>query len=310
MWVNFPLNHSRENGCRPIVSPTSPRHSYPKVLSESVAKKLKPKLLKKLLIQRFYKEMSLQFSLEEHDRPLVSLSYQSSDEEMEVDSASVTDGPDGQDSDDDIQVLACYRENVPFPPQLIAGRALTTELAHCLNDVNIPDDDLIGSASTFTDPSQDLLDWCVGGPPRTSYGSNANDHPITYCGQLNPIRDSPWSPPPEDQGPSVDTYQPMQPHGSADSWFGNSHITGLGSSVSGSCGQPNETTQTGCVICGKSSADIKEEITLGYLEQTHIPGETYEQRIARRDAFQGGMKAGTFILVPGGVLETSEITDF
>ena len=243
--------------------------------------------------------MSLQFSLEEHDRPLVSLLYQSSDEEMEVDSVSVADGPEGQDSDDDIQVLACYRENIPFPPQLTAGRAMTTELAHCLNDLNIPDDDLIGSASTFTDPSQDLLHWCVGGPPRTSYGSNANDHPITYCGQLNPIRDSPWSPPLEDQGPSVDTYQPIQPHGSADSWYGNSHITGLGISVSGSCGQPNETTQTGCVICGKSSADIKEEITLGYLEQTHIPGETYEQRIARRDAFQAGMKAGTFILVPG-----------
>ena len=299
MWVNFPLDHSRETGSRPVVSLTSPHHSYCKVLSESVAKKLKSKLLKKLLIQRFYTEMSLQFSLEEHDRPLASLSYQSSDEEMEVDSVSVVDGPDGQDSDDEIQVLACYRENIPFPPQLIAGRAMTTELTHCSNDLNIPDDDLIGSASTFTDSSQDLLDWCVGGPRRTSYGSNANDHPITYCGQLNPIRDSPWSPPLEDQGTSIDTRQPMQPHGSADSWYGNSHITGLGISVSGSCGQPNETIQTGCVICGKSSADIKEEITLGYLEQTHIPGETYEQRIARRDAFQAGMKAGTFILVLG-----------
>ena len=108
--------------------------------------------------------MSLQFSLEEHDRPLVSLSYQSSDEELEVDSVSIADGPDGQDSDDDIQVLACYRENIPFPPQFTAGRAMTTELAHCSNDLNIPDDDLIGSVSTFTDPSQDLLDWCVGGP--------------------------------------------------------------------------------------------------------------------------------------------------
>ena len=41
--------------------------------------------------------MSLQFSLEEHHRPLVSLSYQSSDEEMEVDSVSVADGLDSQD---------------------------------------------------------------------------------------------------------------------------------------------------------------------------------------------------------------------
>ena len=142
-------------------------------------------------------------------------------------------------------------------------------------------------------------------PPRTSYGSNANDHPITYCSQLNPIRDSLWSPPLEDQGPSIDTHQPTQPHGPADSCYGNSHITGLGIRVSGSCGQPNETIQTGCVICGKSSADIKEGKTLGFLEQTHTPGETNEQRIARRDAFQAGMKAGTFILVPGGVSQAA-----
>ena len=84
--------------------------------------------------------MSLQFSLEDHHRPLVSLSYQSSDEEMEVDSVSVADS---QDSHVDIQVLACYRENMPFPPQFVAGRAMTTELTHCLNDLNIPDEDLI-----------------------------------------------------------------------------------------------------------------------------------------------------------------------
>ena len=83
--------------------------------------------------------MSLQFSLEEHHRPLVSLSCQSSDENMEVDTVSVIDALDDQDSDDDIQVFACYRETKPFPPQLVAGRAMTTELTHCLNDLNLPD---------------------------------------------------------------------------------------------------------------------------------------------------------------------------
>ena len=46
---------------------------------------------------------------------------------------------------------------------------------------------------------------------------------------------------------------------------------------------------------------IQEEMTLGYLEQTHEPGETYVQRIRRRDAFQAGMRAACVILVPGGV---------
>ena len=35
---------------------------------------------------------------------------------------------------------------------------------------------------------------------------------------------------------------------------------------------------------------MKEEVTLGYLESTHIPGE---QRQARRRAFHAGMKAGS-----------------
>ena len=128
---------------------------------------------------------------------------------MEVDSVTVADGLESQDFDDDIQVLACYRENTPFSPQFVAGRAMTTELKHCLNDLNIPDEDLIESISTFTDPSQDLLDWCAGGPPRIHYDSSVNNHPIVQCGHLNPIRDSPWSPPLEDQRPSNDVHQLM-----------------------------------------------------------------------------------------------------
>ena len=176
---------------------------------------------------------------------------------------------------------------------------MTAELTHCLNDLNLPNEDIIESITTFTDPSQDLLEWCAGGPPGTTYNPNENDHPITKCYGLNPIRDSPWSPPLEDQGPSSDAYHTLRPDVYTDSWYSNSHITGLGISISGNCGIPNETFQAGCVICGKSSIDIKEEITLGYLGQTHIAGETYDQRMARRHAFQAGLRAGTYILIRG-----------
>ena len=72
---------------------------------------------------------------------------------------SVRDGLDFHDSDDDIQVLACYPESTPFPPQLAAGRGMTSEPTQCLNDLSLPPEDLIDSVSTFTEPSQELLEW-------------------------------------------------------------------------------------------------------------------------------------------------------
>ena len=50
---------------------------------------------------------------------------------------------------------------------------------------------------------------------------------------------------------------------------------------------------------------IQEEMTLGYLEQTHEPGETYAHRIRRRNASEAGMRAASAILVPGGVSQAA-----
>ena len=59
------------------------------------------------------------------------------------------------------------------------------------------------------------------------------------------------------------------------------------------------------MVCGNSFAAIKEKITLEYLEKTHAAGGIYDQRQARRKAFQAGMKAGFYILVPRGVSQTA-----
>ena len=65
--------------------------------------------------------MSMQFDVEDFIRPLVSALYESSEKDMEVDSASVTAIEQGQDADSDIEVIACYREAPVFPPQLAGG---------------------------------------------------------------------------------------------------------------------------------------------------------------------------------------------
>ena len=85
---------------------------------------------------------------------------------MAIDSINSTeDVQDIASEEDDIQVLASYRYNDEFPPQLAAGRAMTTELSECLNDLNIPLSEPIDSVSTFSEPSNSLIDWFLCNPP-------------------------------------------------------------------------------------------------------------------------------------------------
>ena len=105
--------------------------------------------------------------------------------------------------------------------------------------------------------------------------------------------------------PSYQYENYSQHEQNSNQWTHNPQITGSAITVSGSCGLANETFQTGSVVCGKSYREIKEEIILGYLEGTHVRGETYDQRLARRQAFQSGMKAGSFILIPRGVSQAA-----
>ena len=91
----------------------------------------------------------------------------------------------------------------------------------------------------------------------------------------------------------------------ADSWMSNPHIIGLAIRVSGLCGEPHYIQRGDCTLCGKSFATIQKEITLGYLEKTHIPERTYAQRIRSKNAFLAGMSAGSVILVPGGVSQAT-----
>ena len=245
--------------------------------------------------------MSLQFDVDEIIRPLVSALYESSEEDMEVDSASVT--VIEQDADSDIEVIACYREAPVYPPQLAGGRAMTFYLVTCGEEGTQHTYGPSGSISSTFDPSDSLVNWFVESPPSHTYTTNDPNHRMANCSQLEPIPYSPMSPPLIDQGPpgnnSYDQWsEDLQ---QASSWMSNPHITGLAISASGLCGEPKYFQRGDCTVCGKSFATIQEEITLGYLEKTHVPEETYAQRIRRRNAFLAGMSAGSVILVPGGV---------
>ena len=210
--------------------------------------------------------MPLQFQMEEPARPLVSLSYQSSDEDMEIDYIhSVQDETNCDSDDDDIQVIACSSEASEFRPQLVAGRAMTTELADSMSNLGLPETEQSVSESYFTELSEELTEWFVGNPPSTYSGQQPYTHPIAQCGRIDPVPYSPMSSLLINQHPSYALQNDNYSEPLADHWANNPHITGLGVSVSGVCGQHNEDVHSGCVVCGKSFPAIKEEVTLGYL---------------------------------------------
>ena len=120
---------------------------------------------------------------------------------MEIDTRDPREDLGVKSDNDEIQVLACYRETPDFPSQMVAERALTTELSQCLNDLSIPEDDFTDLASTFTEPSEELIDWFVGNPRPSLYEQGPAIHSIANCSKLDPVSYSPQSPPLADQLP-------------------------------------------------------------------------------------------------------------
>ena len=83
---------------------------------------------------------------------------------MEVITASTTIGNQSQDKGSDIEMIACYREVPIYPPQLVAGRAMTSEIGACKEERAQSLYGLSGSIDSTFDPSDSLVDWFVGSP--------------------------------------------------------------------------------------------------------------------------------------------------
>ena len=184
---------------------------------------------------------------------------------------------------------------------------MTTEFSECENQLTQSQYGQSGSVASTTKPSDSLIEWFVGNPPQHTNHEEYPSHIIAQCSRLEPIPFSPMSPPLAEQGPSDGGYYGEYPEdqGQESEWIRNSHISGLAISASGVCGRPNYIQYGGCTVCGRSYTTIQEEITSGYLEKTHYPAENYIQRIRRRNALQAGMRAGSVILVPGGVSQAA-----
>ena len=269
----------------------------------SLTNYLPGKIAKKFILNKHRAEMSLQFSVDELIQPLVSLSYLSSEEEMEVDCPSTGTEQD-QDQDSDIEVIACFRETSMPIPKKVGGRGMTLDLSSCADNDSLSNT-LCSEGSYFnSEPNSELIDLVLGLHPPTGEPTGIEGHPMATCSQLAPVPDSPQSPPPHEKGHHTGPQLPQWDHDEP-LWPWNSHITGVAVRTSGYCGTQNLVQPGDCLVCGKSADMIHEEVTFDYLERTHRAGESYETRQRRRHAFQAGMQAGAFVLVPRGLSQST-----
>ena len=146
--------------------------------------------------------MSLQRDVEEFIRPLVSALYESSEEVMGAVSTSIVATELEQDADSVIEVIACYRETPIYPPQLVAGRAMTFDLDAFGYERTQAQCEPSGSIGSTLDSSDSLINWFVGSPPSRTFAANDSNHQMANCSRIEPIPFSPMSPPLVDQGPS------------------------------------------------------------------------------------------------------------
>ena len=107
---------------------------------------------------------------------MVSSLHESSDEDIDIDTASTTVVNQSLDNDSDIEVIACYRETPIYPPQLAAGRAMTFEITDCGDDQPHPQCEPSGSIGSTFDPSDSLIDWILGSPPLQTYAEGDPNH--------------------------------------------------------------------------------------------------------------------------------------
>ena len=126
---------------------------------------------------------------------------------------------------------------------------------------------------------------------------------------MQPVTDTPESPPPEDQSHRdiFRTYDLPNPSTSA-SYSNLPNIStvadGLQNLTLHAHPERNEWVK-GCLVCGKSYDQVIEETVADYRTQTAEPSETVRERQIRRNAFIDCVQSGVFTFVHLGVSQAA-----
>ena len=207
---------------------------------------------------------------------------------------------DEEEIDDEIMMMAQCVEMELSSPIPVPGPSTSLKIRNEAPRYNPPRYGTSG-ASFATRPTLDQSFFSLGkgnGPIRRD-DRVRNNHPIKLCREIIPMVDTPMSPPPEEKGPTYDTYSADEITQQSLDAVAN-HFQGMEIETNNPMANYSD-----CVLCGKSTLQIQSEAVTDYLPKTAILGESADQLEARNRAFLEGMQVGTFLLLPGGVSQAA-----
>ena len=120
---------------------------------------------------------------------------------------------------------------------------------------------------------------------------------VELCTTVLPVLDSPLSPPDHKRGPSIDT-PPVQ--STSGTFYASYHVQNI---------KPyqdvSESLHTGCMVCGKSREQIKEEKINWYMERSTPKSEPAYITALRREAYSNGLNAGGLLFLSPAVSQAA-----
>ena len=195
-------------------------------------------------------------------------------------------------STDTEQLIARIEREVTSSPMLIGGRIMTSEIPE--ENVSVAGPSTSGANAEKT-PKMDHkyfdLERCYAPPKRMEKSR------IELCNTILPILESPMSPPDHERGPSQDTPL-VQP--STSGFYASYHIQNT---------RPHDNLSsqryTGCMVCGKSVDEIKDEKINWYMERSTPRGEPEFVTKLRREAYINGLNAGCLLFIAPAVSQAA-----
>ena len=261
-------------------------NSFISFFIDKLLTQLASKIAKEIIMSKFNLSRKL-FGLEESnsDDSERSVIYISSDEDE-------SSGWETDCSTDTEQLVARIEREVTSSPMLIAGRIMTM-------DEPVEDELEAGPSSAHVQmditPKLDHRyfdkEMCYAPPKKTGKSR------IEICKTLLPVLDTPMSPPDHERGPSSDTPIMQSVMGS---FHASYHVQNT---------RPYENVSTklysGCMVWGRSVEAIKREKVDWYVERSKPRGEPdYITRI-RREAYENGLNAGSFLFITPAVSQAA-----
>ena len=195
-------------------------------------------------------------------------------------------------STDTEQLIARIEREVTSSPMLIGGRVMTSD---------IPEEDVLMVGPSTSDTNAEMtpkmdhkyfdLERCYA-PPKGMEKSR-----IELCNTILPVLESPMSPPDHERGPSQDTPL-VQP--STSGFYASYHIQ-----ITRPYDNLSSQRYTGCMVCGKTVDEIKDEKINWFMERSTPRGEPEFVTKLRREAYINGLNAGSLLFIAPAVSQAA-----